>query len=128
MPDTLARSEKERLIESLRATFEKAPQERRSPGERLEWTGSGAQTMKWHYESSLGRYFNDPVRIGPMGHAMSVAGHLVFWDLLACMLLLLWGARRSSGLLYWLLILIPIALPLFFLTDYAAWLWWYATT
>jgi hypothetical protein len=41
------------------------------------------------------------------------------------MLLLLWGARKSSGLFYWLLILVPIALPLFFVIDYAAWLWWY---
>jgi len=116
--------EKERLIDSLRSTFEKS-QERRPAAERLAWTGSGAQTLKWHYETSLGRYFNDPARIAPMGRAMSAAGHLMFWGLVAAMLLLLWGARRSSGLLYWLMILVPIALPLFFVIDYAAWLWWY---
>ena len=38
-----------------------------------------------------------------MGRAMSVAGHVVFWGLLAAMLLLLWGARRRSGPLYWLI-------------------------
>lgn len=117
-------SAKERLIDSLRSTFEKS-QERRPVAERLDWTGSGAQTMKWHYESSLGRYFRDPAQIDPMGRAMSAAGHIVFWGLLATMLLLLWGARRHGGLLYWLMILVPIALPLFFVIDYAAWLWWY---
>jgi hypothetical protein len=120
-------SEKERLIQSLRSTFEKS-QERRPAAERLDWTGSGAQTLKWHYETSLGRYFNDPARIAPMGGAMSAAGHVMFWGLVAAMLLLLWGARRSSGPLYWLMILVPIALPLFFVIDYAAWLWWYGHT
>jgi hypothetical protein len=56
---------------------------------------------------------------------MSAAGHALPWLLLAAMLLLLWGARRTGGPLYWLLILVPIALPLFFLIDYSAWLWWY---
>ncbi len=118
------RSEKARLIASLRSAFEES-QERRPVTERLDWTGSGAQTMKWHYETSLGRYFNDPARIAPMGRAMSAAGHVMFWSLPAAMLLLLWGARRSSGPLYWLMILVPIALPLFFVIDYAGWLWWY---
>ena len=44
------------------------------------------------------------------------------------LLLLLWGARKSEGLLYWLMVLVPIALPLFFIIDYAAWLWWYGHT
>ena len=111
------------LIDSLRATFEKS-QERRPAEARQEWNGSGSQMLKWHYETSLGRYFNDPAQIAPMGRAMSGAAHVVFWGLLAVMLLL-WGARKSSGLFYWLMILVPIALPLFFVIDYAAWLWWY---
>ncbi|MCP3656311.1 MAG: hypothetical protein GY766_15635, partial [Herbaspirillum sp.] len=78
------RSENARLIASLRSAFEKS-QERRPASERLDWTGSGAQTMRWHYETSLGRYFNDPAQIAPMGRAMSVAGHVVFWGLLAAM-------------------------------------------
>jgi len=116
--------EKAHLIADLRSTFEKS-QERCPVSERLDWTGSGAQAMQWHYETSLGRYFNDPARIAPMGRAMSIAGHVMFWGLIAAMLLLLWGARRSGGPLYWLMILVPIALPLFFVIDYAAWLWWY---
>jgi len=126
-PAVEERSDKGPLIDSLKTTFEKY-NERRAVSERQEWTGSGAQMLRWHYETSLGRYFNDPAQIAPMGRAMSAAAHVVFWGLVAAMLLLLWGARKSSGPLYWLMILVPIALPLFFIVDYAAWLWWYGHT
>jgi hypothetical protein len=56
---------------------------------------------------------------------MSTAAHVFFWFLIGAMLLLIWGARRNGGVFYWLLVLVPIALPLFFLIDYSAWLWWY---
>jgi hypothetical protein len=112
------------LIDSLRVTFEKS-QERHPAGERQTWTGSGAQALKWHYETSLGRYFNNPAEIIPMGRAMAAAARIVFWGIAGAMLLLLWGARKGSGSLYWLMILVPMALPLFFVVDYAAWLWWY---
>ncbi len=120
-------SEKEFLIESLESRFEKT-QERLPPEQRQEWTGSGIQTLLWHYETSLGRYFNDPVLIGPMVQGMAMATHAFFWVLVAAMLLLLWGAWKGAGLLFWLLILAPLALPLFFIIDYAAWLWWYGHT
>ncbi len=123
-PDKAEPSDKGRIIENLRITFEKS-QARRPPAERREWNGSGAQMLRWHYETSLGRYFNNPEEIYPMGRAMSAAGHVMFWGLAAAMLLLLWGARKSSGPLYWLMVLVPMALPLFFIIDYAAWLWWY---
>ena len=119
-----ATSEKEAMIESLRITFER-DQARRPAEERQEWTGSGSQVMAWHYGKSLGRYFNNPVEIRPMVATMSRVGHAVPWLLLAAMLLLLWGARRTGGPLYWLLVLVPLALPVFFLIDYSAWLWWY---
>lgn len=120
-------SEKEFLIESLESRFEKT-QERLPPEQRQEWTGSGIQTLLWHYETSLGRYFNDPVLIGPMVQGMAMATHAFFWVIVVAMLLLLWGAWKGAGLLFWLLILAPLALPLFFIIDYAAWLWWYGHT
>ncbi len=118
------RSQKARLIDSLRVTYDK-DQERQPAAEREPWTGSGSQILAWHYAKSLGRYFNNPAEIRPMAAAMALAGHLFVGLLIAAMVLLLWGARRSSGLLYWLLILVPMVLPLFFILDYSAWLWWY---
>ncbi len=112
------------MIENLRVSFEKS-QERKPANERLAWDGSSAQMMSWHYEQSLGRYFNEPAQIKPMVATMTTVAHMVFWAIIVAMLVLLFGARKSSGLLYWLLILVPMALPIFFIIEYSAWLWWY---
>jgi hypothetical protein len=115
-------SEKGHFIANLRVTYQKDMERR---GLANDWKGSGSQMLAWHYEKSLGRYFNNPEEIGPMVKGMSVAAHVVFWGLLGAMALLVWGARRNGGFLYWLLVLVPLALPLFFIIDYSAWLWWY---
>jgi hypothetical protein len=118
-------ADKQRYLDNLKTTFTEDSDRR---GATESWTGSGSQLLAWHYETSLGRYFNNPAEIGPMAKTMSGAAHGVFWLLIGAMLLLLWGARKSSGPLYWLLVLVPLALPLFFLIDYSAWLWWYGHT
>jgi hypothetical protein len=117
-------SDKAGNIEHLRITFQK-DQERKDPAERREWDGSGAQMLAWHYEKTLGRYFNVPEEINPMVAKMTLAANVMFWGVLAAMGLLLFGARKTGGLLYWLLILPIVFLPLLFLIDYSAWLWWY---
>ncbi|HID81690.1 MAG TPA: hypothetical protein EYH06_00555 [Chromatiales bacterium] len=117
-------SEKENSIEHLKNTFLK-DQERKPASEREEWNGSGLQMLSWHYRKNLGRYFNNPAEINPMADKMTLASHVVFWGIIAAMLLLIFGARRNSGLLYWLLVLVPMALPLFFIIEYSGWLWWY---
>ncbi|HGG60958.1 MAG TPA: hypothetical protein ENK26_13750 [Gammaproteobacteria bacterium] len=117
-------SEKAENIAHLRATFERF-QQRLPAAEREAWNGSGAQMMRWHYKASLGRYFNNPAEINPMVKTMSTVANIVFWGIIAAMLLLLWGARKNSGVLYWLLILVPMALPVFFVIEYSGWLWWY---
>ena len=115
------------LIDLLKATFEK-DQERKPADERMGWDGSSSQMMSWHYQKNLGRYFNNPEEIIPMVKTMTIVAQVVFWGIVAAMILLIWGARKNSGLLYWLLILVPMALPLFFLIEYSAWLWWYGHT
>lgn len=112
-------SEKERLLESIRITYGKG-----GDGEE-EWTGSGYQVMAWHYGKSLGRYFNNPEEIIPMVNLLKTAINVVFIGIALAMVLLLFGARKSGGFFYWLLVLVPIALPLFFMIEYSAWLWWF---
>ncbi len=116
------KADKQRYLDNLKTSFDRDSERR---GTKDTWTGSGSQLLAWHYERTLGRYFNNPTEIGPMAKTMSGAAHAFFWLLIGAMLLLLWGARKNSGLLYWLLVLVPIALPVFFLIDYSAWLWWY---
>jgi hypothetical protein len=118
-------SAKQQLIEQLKVTFE-IDQAKSSDGQA--WNGSSFQVMTWHYEKSLGRYFNNPEEIGPMVKTFGIALHIIFWGLIGAMLLLVWGARNNHNILYWLLVLVPMALPLFFVIDYSAWLWWYGHT
>lgn len=116
------RARKAILIDNLRVTFEK-DQARRATG--TAWDGDALQVLTWHYDKTLGRYFNNRAEIEPMVATLRAALLTVFWLLLAAMLLLLWGARKNRGLLYWLLVLAPMTLPLLFLVDYSAWLWWF---
>ncbi len=51
--------------------------------------------------------------------------HLIFIGLLGAMALLLFGLWRYESIFVWVLILVPMALPLFFIADYAGWLWWF---
>jgi hypothetical protein len=122
--DGLGESEKAENIRHLQATYENY-MKRQPSDQKQAWTGSSSQMMAWHYKASLGRYFNNPAEILPMVKTMGFVGQLVFWGIIGAMLLLLWGARKNKGLLYWLLIVVPMALPVFFLIEYSAWLWWY---
>ena len=121
---TVADDAKSANINHLRGTFE-IDMERMPAADRQQWDGSGRQMLTWHYQLNLGRYFNNPEEIKPLANAISIAAAVMFWGILAAMMVLVYGARKNSGLFYWLLILVPIALPVFFLLDYAAWLFWY---
>ncbi|WJW75957.1 hypothetical protein QVG61_02385 [Thiohalobacter sp. IOR34] len=115
-------SEKQRLIEQMRVNYEK---DRERTGKGEPWNGSTFQVMTWHYGKSLGRYFNNPAEIEPMVKKVAIATHAVFAGLVLAMLVLLATTRRTGGLFYWLLVLVPMALPVFFVIDYAAWLWFF---
>ena len=119
--------EKANNIESLRVTFEK-DQERNPVNERDLWNGSGAQMLSWHYQKNLARYFNVPEEIKPLVATMSVAADAVFWLMIAAMVFLVVATHKTNSKLYWLLVIPSILLPVFFIIDYSAWLWWYGHT
>jgi len=120
-------SDKTNNINSLKISFEK-DQERRPASEREQWDGSGAQMLSWHYEKNLARYFNVPEEIIPLVNAMTTAADIVFWLLIAAMIFLVVVTFKTNSKMYWLLVIPSILLPLFFLIDYSAWLWWYGHT
>ncbi len=115
---------KELYIDILKGAFE-ADQAREKADQRQEWTGSGRQVVLWHYHKALGRWFNNPKEIIPLVKIMSTAGMLVFYGIIAAMIFMIFAARKNGGLFYWLLVVIPMALPVFFIIEYASWLWWY---
>ena len=114
-------SDKRRLVDSMKVTYGI----KQHGIERETWNGSGFQVMAWHYEKSLGRYFNNPDEIMPMVETLKLALLVVFWAIAAAMLFLVVAVRRNGGLFYWLLVLVPMALPIFFMMEYSAWLWWF---
>jgi len=118
-------SEKQGLIKQLKSSYD---HDFEAGGLKEPWDGNSFQIMSWHYAKSLGRYFPDPTQIGPMVKNLELAINAVFIGLIGAMVLLIFGARKNSGILYWLLVGVPIALPLFFIIDYSAWLWWYGHT
>ena len=113
---------KENLIATLRSSFERDTSTRAADE---EWSGSAYQVMTWHYGKNLGKYFNEPAKIMPMVETLRLFVHIIFVGLIGAMLFLLWAARKNGGLFYWLLVLVPMALPLFFIIDYSGWLWWF---
>jgi len=124
VPEPAGAADKAVNIEHLRISFEK-DQQRKPQQQQSDWDGSGAQMLAWHYEKTLGRYFNVPEEIKPMVAKMTLAADVMFWGIIAAMVLLLFGARKTGGLLYWMLVLPVLFLPLLFLIDYSGWLWWY---
>jgi hypothetical protein len=85
---------------------------------------SGIQAMQESFRDSLGMYFRDPAVIEPKVALLATATYTVAGLLIGAMLALIAGIWLSRWF-YWLLVIIPILLPLFFVLDYAAWLWWF---
>ena len=48
--------------------------------------------------------------------------------MIAAMIFLVVATRKTNSKMYWLLIIPSILLPVFFIIDYSAWLWWYGHT
>lgn len=110
-------------LQILRAAYN-ADLARGTGAARAPWTGAGMQVLAWHYEKSLGRWFNDPAKNGPMARTMASFATGIFWLILAAMVAMLFFAR-NNGRFHYLLILVPMLLPVFFIIEYASWLWWY---
>ncbi|MEZ5840933.1 MAG: hypothetical protein R3D02_11105 [Hyphomicrobiales bacterium] len=111
-------------IIAIKSSFEN-DQKRKPTAEQEAWNGSNLQVLRWHYEKSLGRWFNNPVEINPMVATTDLVAKALFWVVLGAMVFLLIAAWRTGSLLYWLLVVVPIMLPVFFIIEYSAWLWWY---
>ena len=120
-------SEKQDHISLLRSIFD-VDQAKKSKEVRQEWDGSLRQMMSWHYQKNLGRYFNNQAEIKPMVKTMGAVADVFFFGIIGAMLLLIFGVWKNIKPLYWLMILVPMALPFFFLIEYSAWLYWYGHT
>ncbi|MBL8791991.1 MAG: hypothetical protein JNM45_15985 [Rhizobiales bacterium] len=120
----VASGSREALVENLRANFV-LDQNKKRATEQLQWNGSGHQVMVWHYDKSLSRWFNMPERNVPLAEMMDSIAVMLAAVILAGMALLTFAAWSVRSIFHWLLVLLPMALPVGFIAEYSAWLWWY---
>ncbi len=123
-PKADATASKAQLVEILKALHDlKAPVE--LGVEPQPWSSRAIDVMAWHYEESLGRWFNEPVKNGRLVAIMKTATHVVYGAVLVAMLGFLWIARRPRSPLFLLIAAVPMILPIGFVIEYSSWLWWY---
>ena len=87
-----------------------------------EW--SGIEAVAESYRDTLGMYFREVDVIEPKVERLVSWTNGIVIALVAAMVILLVG-NAVSNIFYWLLIVVPIFLPVFFVIDYAAWLWYF---
>ena len=85
---------------------------------------SGIEAVIENYRDTLGIYFGQLGVTEDKINTMRVWTNGIVVALVAAMLILIAGAYLNK-LFYWLLIIVPILLPVFFIIDYAAWLWYF---
>ncbi len=87
------------------------------------WTAFEAMTAS--YRDTLGMYFRDTQEIEQRVNLLATATYVVIGILLVSMLVFIIGLLWQNHIFYWLLLLIPLFLPAFFILEYAGWLWWF---
>jgi hypothetical protein len=123
-PKLGAAATKDQLIDLLKVVYDqKTPPSLTDPAPA--WTGRGIDVMAWHYEESLGRWFNEPIKNGRLVSIMRTVLYIVYAAVLVAMLAFLWLARNARSPLFYAIGLVPLILPVAFIAEYAGWLWWY---
>ncbi|MCW9014881.1 MAG: hypothetical protein OQL06_14005 [Gammaproteobacteria bacterium] len=85
---------------------------------------SGIEAVTENYRDTMGMFFPQQEVIGPKVANLEIWTNGIVIALMIAMVVLVIGASVSK-LFYWLLVLVPILLPVFFVIDYAAWLWYF---
>jgi hypothetical protein len=93
------------------------------PEEIQKW--NGLEAMLASYRESLGQYFREPIEIEKRVNLLTIATYIIIGLLITSMLIFIMGILWKNNWFYWLLVIIPILLPLFFVLEYAGWLWWF---
>ncbi len=92
------------------------------PEDYEDWTAKDA--IKEVYTESLGRYFREKDVIEKRVGMMMKMADIVYYGIMAGIVALALGLIFIP-FTYWFLALIPAMLPVFFVLEYSAWLWWF---
>lgn len=77
-----------------------------------------------HYMAEAATFFNEPARIQVWGDNVTLYSKIAMGVLVAAMLVVLVGVARFRKFVL-LLVLVPSLLPLYFVIEYAGWLWFF---
>ena len=80
-----------------------------------------------NYMQETGTYFKEPGRIQAWGQNVALISHIVIGVLLAAMIVVFIGVWKIPRFQL-VLAAVPALLPLFFLIEYAGWLWFFGHT
>lgn len=85
---------------------------------------SGVFAIEKSYLDALGRYFGNVPENAERAAFIVTITNVMFGALILAMVVLVAGIWKLP-VFQWLLILVPAMLPVFFVIDYAGWLWWF---
>jgi hypothetical protein len=77
-----------------------------------------------HYMDEAATFFNEPARIKVWGDNVTLFTQIAMGGLIAAMALVVIGVARSRKFSL-MLVLVPSLLPLYFVIEYAGWLWFF---
>jgi hypothetical protein len=77
-----------------------------------------------HYVKEAGTFFKEPDKIKAWGDNVTLVTHIVIAFLIAAMVVVVIGVAKIKSFLL-LLAGVPALLPVFFVIEYAAWLWFF---
>ena len=77
-----------------------------------------------NYTAEAATFFNEPARIKVWGDNVTLYSQIAMGGLIAAMLVVLVGVAKFRRFVL-LLVLIPSLLPLYFVVEYAGWLWFF---
>lgn len=86
---------------------------------------SGLTAMQNDYQDSLGMYFREPVEIERRTTLLMLITYIIITILIIAMIIMIAGILFFNRIFHWLLLIIPLLLPAFFIMEYAGWLWWF---
>lgn len=85
---------------------------------------SGIEAVSESYQDTLGMYFREQEVIAGKVDTLNTWTQVIMIALVLAMIVIVAGLFLHQGF-YWLLVIIPMMLPVFFIIDYAAWLWYF---
>jgi len=93
------------------------------PDEIQTW--SGFQAMLESYRDAVSFYFRSAANVDSKLNVLTNAIYAVIGFLSISMIVFIIGILVKNRFFYWLLLIIPLLLPVFFMIELTGWLWWF---